>query len=304
MINLNDVVTETEQLLQRTLGEHIELRCTLTPDLSAVVADVGQIEQVLINLAVNARDAMPDGGVLTIETGNVDVDPTYADSRPELTPGPYVRVRLSDTGVGMQQETLEHAFEPFFTTKPEGEGTGLGLATIYGIVTQSGGRVSLYSEPGVGTTCTIMIPATEQLAAVRVPSTEQLQSGSGEVILVVEDEDGIREVARRVLTRHGYKVITAANGPEAIELARSHEGPIDLLMTDVIMPRMLGKEVAHRVRDIRPAVRVMFMSGYAQPILDAGANVPDGLILLDKPFTEHALLAKVRQALSTPLVDA
>lgn len=303
VINLNDVVTETEQLLQRTLGQHIELKCTLTADISAVVADVGQIEQVLINLAVNARDAMPDGGILTIETSNADVDSTYVDARPELTPGRYVRIRVSDIGVGMEPETLEHAFEPFFTTKPEGEGTGLGLATIYGIVTQSGGRVSLYSEPGVGTTCTILLPATEPVATAGVLLPERLQDGNGEVVLMVEDEDGIREVAKRILTRHGYHVITAASGPEAIETTRSHEGPIDLLMTDVIMPRMLGKEVAQRVRAIRPTVGVMFMSGYAQPILDAGADVPDGLILLEKPFTEHALLAKVREALGTAVSE-
>jgi hypothetical protein len=303
VMDLNDVVEDTEQLLQRTLGEHIELRCTLAADASAVVADPGQIEQVLINLAVNGRDAMPDGGTLTIETSNVEVDATYASARPELTPGPYVRLRVSDTGAGMDADTLERAFEPFFSTKPAGAGTGLGLATIYGIVSQSGGRVSLYSEPGVGTTCTIMMPATEQVAVARAASDEEERGGTGEVILVVEDEDGIREVARRILTRRGYEVLAAANGPEAIEIARSHEGPLDLLMTDVIMPRMLGKEVAQRVAEIRPTVRVMFMSGYAQPILDANANVPGDLILLEKPFTEQALLAKVREAL-TPRAPA
>jgi CheY-like chemotaxis protein len=206
---------------------------------------------------------------------------------------------VSDTGVGMDAETVEHAFEPFFTTKSDGKGTGLGLATIYGIVTQSGGRVSLYSEPGVGTTVTTMQPATDQDAAARDRSVVQEQGGHGEVILMVEDEDGIRAVAMRILTRRGYRVLAAANGPEALEIARDHAGQIDLLITDVIMPRMLGREVAQRVTAARPTVRVMFMSGYAEPILDSNANVPDGIILLEKPFTEQQLLATVRRALSS-----
>jgi hypothetical protein len=255
---------------------------------------------VLINLAVNGRDAMPDGGTLSIETANAEVDLSYASARPELAPGQYVRIRVSDTGVGMDADTLEHAFEPFFTTKAEGEGTGLGLATIYGIVTQSGGRIRMYSERGSGTTCTIMLPATTREASARARPTADERGGRGEVILMVEDEDGIREVARRILTRCGYTVLTAASGPDALELAEQHDGDIDLLMTDVIMPRMLGKEVAVRIQAARPNVHVMFMSGYAQPVLDANANVPEGMVLLEKPFTEQGLLAKVRVALSSP----
>lgn len=199
----------------------------------------------------------------------------------------------------MDAGTVEHAFEPFFSTKPKGEGTGLGLATIYGIVSQSGGQVRLYSEPGVGTTCTIMLPATEQTASAQAPEVEREPGGRGEVVLMVEDESGIREVASRILTRRGYHVLTAADGTEAIELARGHDGPIDLLMTDVIMPGMLGKEVASCIREMRPTVRVMFMSGYAQPILDKNSNLPEGMILLEKPFTEPTLLAKVREALAS-----
>ena len=298
VVGLNDVVREAQQLLERTLGEHIELRFELAEELDDVVADPGQMGQVLINLAVNARDAMPDGGTLTIETSNLDVDSSYASARPELTPGRYVRLRVSDTGVGMDADALEHAFEPFFTTKSHGAGTGLGLATIYGIVTQGGGHVSLYSEPGVGTTCTILHPATDQQGPVRDRSDAQEQRGHGEVILIVEDEDGIREVASRILTRRGYRVLAAAGGQEAVEIAREHPGRIDLLMTDVIMPRMLGTEVALRVSAERPHVRVMFMSGYAQSVLDANGSVPDGVVLLEKPFTEQNLLAKVREALA------
>jgi PAS domain S-box-containing protein len=296
VVSLNDVVTETEQLLRRTLGEHIDLTRVLSVEPWPIVADPGQMEQVLVNLAVNARDAMPTGGSLVIETANVEVDESYAATRPGLRPGRYVRLRVSDTGGGMDQLTLEHAFEPFFTTKPKGQGTGLGLATVYGIVTQSGGHAQLYSESGVGTTCSIMLPATKQEAELSAPA-ETHEDGNGELVLLVEDEDGIREVARRILERHGYRVITAGDGYEAIELARDHEGPIELLITDVIMPHMLGKEVAERVLELRPGTRIMYMSGYAEPILGAGEAIPAGMVLLEKPFTEHLLLTKAREAL-------
>ena len=238
------------------------------------------MEQILVNLAVNARDAMPGGGRLLIETANVDVDESYASTRPSLEPGRYVRLRVSDNGDGMDPATLERVFEPFFTTKPKGEGTGLGLATIYGIVTQAGGYIRLYSEPGFGTACTVMLPATEQLAPVARPPDESDLSGSGEVVLVVEDEDGIREVARRVLDRGGYRVLTAADGPEAIGLVREYDGPIDLLITDVIMPGMMGHEVAAEIGALRPSTRIMYMSGYAQPLVGpiawaAGGHDPD-----------------------------
>jgi PAS domain S-box-containing protein len=297
VMSLGDVVAETEQLLRRTLGEHIELTPVLADDLWPIVADSGQMAQVLINLAVNARDAMQSGGALVIETANVEVDESYASTRPGLVPGRYVRLRVSDNGDGMDPATLEHAFEPFFTTKAKGEGTGLGLATVYGIVTQSGGHAQLYSEAGVGTTCSLMFPATEQPAAAVAPAASDERGGSGELVLLVEDEDGIREVARRILERRGYRVLAAADGYEAIELARNHDGPIDLLMTDVIMPRMMGKEVAERILALRPEAQVMYMSGYAEPILGSGENLPSGMILLEKPFTEHSLLTKAREAL-------
>jgi PAS domain S-box-containing protein len=295
VMSLNDVVAETEQLLRRTLGEHIELTPLLSRDQWPIIADPGQMEQVLVNLAVNARDAMPTGGTLVIETTNVDVDESYASSHSGLRPGRYVRLRVSDTGEGMDAVTLEHAFEPFFTTKPKGQGTGLGLATVYGIVTQSGGHAQLYSELGVGTTCSVMFPATEQPAESSGPEAVEQPGGRGELVLLVEDENGIREVARRILERHGYQVIT--DGHEAIHVARNHDGPIDLLITDVIMPHMLGKEVVERILELRPDTRVMYMSGYAAPILGAGEAIPPGMVLLEKPFTEHLLLIKVREAL-------
>jgi CheY-like chemotaxis protein len=297
VITLNDIVAETDALLRRTLGAHIELVSSLADDLWPVLADAGQVEQVLMNLAVNARDAMPTGGTLHIETSNVKVDESYASSRPELEPGRYVRLRVSDTGMGMDPAVAERAFEPFFTTKSKGEGTGLGLATIYGIITQAGGQVRLYSEPGIGTTFTILLPATEQQARRLSDPGLPAVGGTGEVVLVVEDEDGIREVATRILSQWGYHVLTASRGDEAIEIARAHDGPIHLLVTDVIMPGMLGKEVAERLLAMRPTLRVMYMSGYAQPVLGSSNTLPSDMVLIEKPFSERELLAKVREAL-------
>jgi hypothetical protein len=297
VISLNESVRSTRQLLRRSLGEHIVLSTELEDDLWPVLADPGQMEQILVNLAVNARDAMPGGGRLVIETGNVDVDESYAGGRPGLEPGRYVRLRVSDDGTGMDQGTLERALEPFFTTKPKGEGTGLGLATIYGIVTQAGGYLRLYSETGFGTTVTVMLPATTEQAERPTTAREPDPAGRGEVVLVVEDEDGIREVARRVLERRGYEVLTAPSGPEALELLGGYEGAVDLLITDVIMPRMMGHELADKIAALRPSTRIMYMSGYAQPLVGSAQGVPAETILIEKPFTEHTLLVKVREAL-------
>lgn len=297
VINLNESVRNTRRLLRRTLGEHIELSTVLEEDLWPVLADPGQMEQILVNLAVNARDAMPEGGRLVIETSNLDVDESYASTQPGLEPGRYVRMRVSDDGTGMDATTLEHALEPFFTTKPKGEGTGLGLATIYGIVTQAGGTLRLYSEPGFGTTVTVKLPATTEHAQATRPSEAPEATGDGEVVLVVEDEDGIREVARRVLERGGYEVLCAPGGPEALELVRERDGPIDLLITDVIMPQMMGHELAAEIAALRPSTRIMYMSGYAQPLVGSGQGLPGDVILIEKPFTERSLLAKVHEAL-------
>jgi signal transduction histidine kinase len=297
VVDVNNVVSDIEQLLRRTLGEHVELKSALASDLHAVLIDPGRLEQILVNLAVNARDAMPEGGILKIDTANIDVDEDFAASRPELSPGPHVRLRISDTGVGMSPETLHRAFDPFFTTKPPGQGTGLGLATVYGIVQQAGGRTEIRSEPGVGTTFTAQLPATDRLDMSIVHPTDSPLPHGEETILLVEDEQALREVTRRILTAAGYKVLVAANGPRALQVAAEHTGSIDLLLSDVIMPQMPGPQLAERLLVERPAVRVLLMSGFAQPILDSGGHLEAGMALIEKPFSGPGLLAKVAQTL-------
>ena len=292
---LNDVVEGIHQMLQRTLGAHIELVTSLAPDLWSVVGDRGQFEQILVNLAVNARDAMPDGGVLRIETENLAIVDTTATAL-QVEPGAHVRLRVSDTGIGMTPEVVERAFEPFFTTKVDGAGSGLGLATVYGIVTQSGGDAYLESFPFGGTTFSALFPASEAAAGHPDEVPAVLHPRGAETILVVEDEQAVRELTQRILLRHGYRVITARNGVEALALAKSHPGTIDLLLTDVVMPQMLGHEVAQRFMELRPDSRVLFMSGYAQPMVDARYQI-DASALVQKPFTAPAVLTKVREAL-------
>jgi PAS domain S-box-containing protein len=297
VVDVNAVVTDVEQLLKSTLGEHIELRSELAPDLRSVLIDPGRLEQILVNLAVNARDAMPQGGMLTIHTANLEVDEDYTARRAELSPGPYVDLRVSDNGKGMTREVAERAFDPFFTTKPAGQGTGLGLATIYGIVQQAGGRAQIRSESGVGTTATVLLPA-----AHGTPSRTAKQIGAAQLrgeatILLVEDEDALREVTRRILAGTGYRVITAANGDEALAAAEEQAEPIDLLLTDVVMPQMHGPHLAERIQRVRPSIRVMFMSGFAQPILESGGHLDTGVTLIEKPFSGPTLLAKVSQVL-------
>jgi PAS domain S-box-containing protein len=294
-LDLNEVITRVEQLLIRTLGEHVILKTDLSPRLCAVLADPGQIEQVLVNLAVNARGAMPSGGTLLVQTSVAEIDEFHAAGRVGLPSGHYACVKVSDTGVGMPRDVVDRAFEPFFTTKPKGEGTGLGLATVYGIVTQAGGYVQIYSEPGLGTTVTILLPASRQgIAAEPVPEQEP-GGGRGETVLIVEDEPAMREVTRRILSRSGYQVIAATSGHEAIEIAASHTGDIDVLLTDVVMPRMLGKEAAERIRALRPGVKVLFMSGYAKGVLDSQGVVEAGVNLIQKPFSKAQLLATLQQ---------
>jgi signal transduction histidine kinase len=303
IIDLNEVVRGAGELLRRTLGEHIELTTDAEPALWRVKADRGQLDQVLVNLAVNARDAMPGGGRLTIDTANAEVDETYASTRPALVPGRYARLRVSDTGTGMDQATAERVFEPFFSTKPRGRGTGLGLATVYGIVTSAGGSIEIYSEPGLGTTVSVLLPVTDEDAAVAATapaSADDLEPGHGETILVVEDEASLRELTSRILTRSGYQVCVVASGPEAVRRASDPDQPIDLLLTDVVMPEMLGNEVAARVDELRPGVPALFMSGYAQPILDTHGIPSPHYDILEKPFTEAALLTRVRRALTRP----
>jgi PAS domain S-box-containing protein len=297
LLSLNNVISEMEQLLRQTIGEHVELVTSLDPDLSGVMADPGQIEQVLVNLAVNARDAMPAGGELKIDTDNLWIDEEYAARRPGISVGPHVRLRVSDTGTGMERDVAARAFEPFFSKKSKGEGSGLGLATVYGIVTQAGGDAQLFSEPGTGTTFSAVFPTAHERAAQEQQPGGGPSVGRGETVLIVEDEEAMREVTRRILTRNGYAVLTAAGGSEALTLAAEHAGDIHLLVTDVVMPQMLGKEVAERVTSLRPDIRVLYMSGYAHPVLASNGTLDTGVTLLEKPFTEAALLAKARKVL-------
>jgi PAS domain S-box-containing protein len=302
-VDLNTVVTDVEQMLRRTIGDDITLHTDLAADLPAVTADPGQLEQVLLNLAVNARDAMPGGGTLAAQTDTITVDAHYAASRPGTQPGEYVRLRVSDSGTGMSPDTVERAFEPFFTTKPTGQGTGLGLATVYGIVTGAGGHIHLHSTPGVGTTVTVLLPATGSgsgtgsTAPHQEVGTHRTTAGRGEAILVVEDEDALRVLTERVLVRHGYKVITAANGPEALQVAADHPGPIDLLVTDVVMPDMPGHHLAAQLQQTRPGLPVIYVSGYAEPILATQKTLPADVTLLNKPVPEQLLLGAVRDTL-------
>lgn len=296
VVDVNAIVRDIEQMLRRTLGEHIDLQSSLAEELGSVLIDPGQLEQILVNLAVNARDAMPDGGLLRIDTANMHVDESYAATRPELSPGPHVRLRVSDTGTGMAPEVLDRVFDPFFTTKPPGQGTGLGLATVYGIIQQAGGRAQLYSEPDVGTTFTALLPATEQEQTETESAPQPSRTVGGETILLVEDEQPLREVTERILVGGGYKVLTAANGPDALAVAQGYEH-IDLLLTDVIMPQMPGPQLAERLYSERPLLHILFMSGFAQPILDSTETLTDGVMLIEKPFSGPALLAKIDQVL-------
>jgi PAS domain S-box-containing protein len=311
IVNLNSVVTENLKMLTRMIGEDIDLVMVPTANLWPVRADSGQIEQVIMNLAVNARDAMPSGGKLTIETSNVTLDEDYVRYHAPSRPGDYVMIAISDTGAGMDSETQSHIFEPFFTTKGP-KGTGLGLSTVYGIIKQSGGYIWVYSEVGKGTTFKIYLP---RVAALGEPAVAQageskeiraVEPGT-ETILVVEDEANLRYLARQYLEKQGYRVIEAADGAVAMQIAVAHEGVIHLLLTDVIMPGMNGRELAQRISEIRPNVKVLYMSGYTENVVGHNGMLDAGVRLLQKPFNLRDLKIKVREVLdtrSTPPEDA
>jgi PAS domain S-box-containing protein len=295
-LDLNDVIGGIEPLLVRTLGVPVELRTDLSARLCPVLADPDQIEQVLVNLAANARDAMQGGGRLTIRTYNTDIDRTYEASRVGLSPGQYVCLKVGDSGTGMPKEVIDRAFEPFFSTKAKGQGTGLGLATVYGIITQACGYVHIYSKLGIGTTFTILLPATSLPVQETAPPLAA-EDDTGGTVLVVEDELALRKAAR-ILARNGYQVITAADGRDAVEVATSHRGGIDLLVTDVIMPQMDGKEAADQIRALYPSMKVLFMSGHTEGILSTQGVLEAGINLIEKPFTEKSLLAKLREVIA------
>jgi len=298
VLDLDSVITAVEEMLRRTIGEHVELVTSLAGDLWPILADPGQLEQVLVNLAVNARDAMPTGGTLSIDTCNITVDADTIAGGSMARKGRNVRLRVSDTGTGMPAEVAQHVFEPFFTTKPDRGGTGLGLATVYGILTQAGGTIRIYSEPGAGTTFTVTLPVTAEAAIPIAESVPYQRAPTGETVLIVEDEEALREVTRRIFARNGYQVITAANGRDALRIAGGHPGEIHLLVTDVVMPHMLGREVAEKMRLIKPEIEVVFMSGYARPVLASQGRLDPGVALVEKPFSEADLLATAAQVLN------
>jgi len=297
ILDLNTVVGNTEKMLHRLIGEDIELLTVLPSGLGLVKGDPGQIEQVIMNLAVNARDAMPNGGNLTLETANVELDEAYARGHMPVEPGSYVMLAVTDTGCGMDASTQAHVFEPFFTTKEPGKGTGLGLATVYGIVKQHGGNIWIYSEPAQGTAVKIYLPRVE-MGAAKVESHRAAgrELRGSETILVVEDEPDVRSLVVRLLRSMGYWVLEASRPDEALMVCLRHKGPVHLLLTDVVMPQMSGRDLLDRLRPLRPDIRVLFTSGYTEEALHRKVLKPD-TAFLQKPFTEEALARKVRDVL-------
>lgn len=297
-LNLNDIVSDMIKLLKRLIGEDIQLVTKPGVTLKQIKADPGQLEQVLVNLVVNARDAMPRGGIVTIETANTTLDATYASRHLDAIPGEYVMLAISDTGTGMDQKTQSRIFEPFFTTKAKDKGTGLGLSTVYGIIRQSGGSIWVYSELGTGTTFKVYLPLDDEepRQAGVTASVEPIKRGS-ETVLLVEDEDMVRKLASELLAESGYTVLEANGGEAAIHLGKEHKARIDLLITDVVMPKLSGKEVAEQLQAIHPETRVLFMSGYTDEAIVHHGIVDSGIAFIQKPFSERALAQKIRDVL-------
>jgi len=292
------VVEGMTELVKRLVGENIGVTTLLAPELGRVRADPAQLEQVIMNLAANARDAMPTGGKLTIETANAELDETYTSAHVAVKPGRYVMLSVSDTGVGMDESTMSQVFEPFFTTKAKGHGTGLGMATVYGIVKQSGGSIWAYSEPGRGATFKVYLPeAGGALAPTRLLVEATGKTGAGETVLLVEDEEPVRRIAERILTTEGYRVLVAADGEEAMDIANQAPGKIHLLLTDVVMPKMNGNQLAEKVAERNPRLRVLYMSGYTDDVIVRHGMLKPDTQFIGKPFNSAALRRKVREVL-------
>jgi len=297
-LNLNDVVKDVSQMLLRVIAEDISLAFVPGTSLGSVRADLGQIEQVLMNLVVNARDAMPQGGKIVIETANVELDETYSQIHQEVRPGPYVLLTVSDTGTGMDSKTISKVFEPFFTTKPLGEGTGLGLSMVYGVIRQSGGYIWVYSEPGQGAAFKIYLPRIEEAAEPLPQTTPEIIFAKGsETVLLVEDEQNLRDVTVELLESEGYRVLVAKDGPSAIAISQGQREMIHVLLTDIVLPKMSGTVLAGRIKEFRPDLKVLYMSGYTGNLVAHQGVLDSGSAFLQKPFTKHALLSELRRVL-------
>jgi two-component system cell cycle sensor histidine kinase/response regulator CckA len=298
VFELNPLIVESERMLQRLIGEDIELVSRLASDLWSVNADPGQISQVVMNLAVNSRDAMPTGGMITIETRNVDVGDDLAPTRTMVTPGAYVQLTISDTGSGMTPDVVARVFEPFFTTKEVGKGTGLGLSVVHGIVEQCGGHVDVYTESGIGTAFKVYLPAVrgaaEHADATREPGEKEYGT---ETVLLVEDDAAVRKFAAMSLRQYGYYVLEASNGPEGLYMLNTRGGKLDLLITDVIMPGMNGRQLAEAVEARFPEIQVLYMSGYTDDAIVKHGVLESEIQFLSKPFTHDGLVRKVREVL-------
>jgi CheY-like chemotaxis protein len=294
------VIRDAEEMLRRVLREDVAFEVNVAPGIHCVRTDAGHFEQIVVNLVLNAHDAMPTGGTLRLRCANTDLDQAHANVHMGARPGPHVMLVVSDTGVGMSRETTEHIFEPFFTTKPMGKGTGLGLATVYGILRQTGAHISVESELQKGSTFRVYFPAVEDEPARADAVASAEESGGDEVILVCEDEDLVRELAGRVLRTAGYTVLEAENGRHALEVAAAHRGPIHLLVSDVITPELDGKKLFQEMIRTHPGLRVMFVSGYTNDVLDSDVSRGQGMDFLQKPFSPAALLQGVRKLLDQP----
>ncbi len=301
IVDVNQVVTYTDKMIRRLVGEDVDVHTSLAEDLGKIKVDPGHLEQVLMNLVVNARDAMPQGGKLTIETRNVELDAGYAQEHLGVTPGPHVMLAVSDSGHGMDAATKERIFEPFFTTKEQGKGTGLGLSTVFGIVKQIGGSVWVYSEPGGGATFKVYFRRTDEHEPAEPARAQVVTLRGSETVLLVEDEEQLRVVTRGILRRYGYQVLDACSGGEAVRLCERHAGPLQLLLTDVVMPEMSGPELVQRLSPLRPDMRVLYMSGYTEQAVVHRGMLSSGTALLQKPITPELLLRRLREVLELPL---